>query len=213
MIGGPVARWRNHDSARGQSLVEFALILPLLLVLLLGIADLGRVFTSAITLEAAVRNAAEAAAQEYVQIDSITPTVGLDATGYQQLHDRALDVACLEAERLPVPDIIPGALCGPAVGAEERAFIAVCVHDDPAGDPGCGSEAAGTPAQCGEMSSPGWSPTRLGPDLPYVEVRMCYAFRMITAFGIQEWGTIWLQKINFFTIPNYCPPLTGVCPP
>jgi hypothetical protein len=205
MIGGPHATRVNGRSERGQSLVEFGLILPLLLVLLLGIADLGRIFTSAITLEASVRNSAEAAAQEYVQIDSITPAVGLDAAGYQQLHDLALEVACREAERLPDP-VIAGSPCS-------KAFIAVCVHDDPAADAGCGSEAAGAPAQCSEMSSPGWSPTRLGPDLPYVEVRMCYAFGMITTFGIQEWGTIWLQKINFFTVPNYCPPLTGVCPP
>ena len=46
-------------SRRGQSVVEFALVLPMLLVLLLGVADFGRVFAAGITVEAAARNAAE----------------------------------------------------------------------------------------------------------------------------------------------------------
>jgi Flp pilus assembly protein TadG len=55
-------RPRLGSSRRGQSLVEFALVLPMLLVLLLGIADFGRVFNAGITLEAATRDAAEAGA-------------------------------------------------------------------------------------------------------------------------------------------------------
>lgn len=190
---------------RGQSLVEFGLVLPLLLVLLLGIADLGRVFASAIALEAAARDAAEAAAQEYVQIDALTPTTGLDAAGYQRLHDRALEVACREAERLPDRVLDGGGNCvSPA--------IAVCVHDDPAGDSGCGSEAPGAAPECTELAA-AWSPTRIGPDLPYVEVRICYRFDLLIGAPMGDWGSIWLQKANVFTIPNYCPPLTGVCPP
>ena len=53
---------QRKRSPRGQSLVEFALVLPMLLVLLLGIADFGRVFAAGIILEAASRNGAEAAA-------------------------------------------------------------------------------------------------------------------------------------------------------
>ena len=192
------------ESPRGQSLAEFALILPLLLVLLLGIADLGRVFTSAITLEAGSRDSAEEAAQEYIQLDPITPTAGLDAAGYQDLHDLALDVACREAERLPYRTL-SGSQC-------TMPIIAVCVHDDPAADPVCGAEVSGAPAACSEMAA-AWNPARLGPDLPYVEVRMCYRFEMLTQVPIADWGTVWLQKSNTFTVPNYCPPLTGVCPP
>ena len=195
---------RSSEDPSGQSLVEFALILPLLLVLLLGIADLGRAFASAITLEAAVRDAAEAAAQEYIQVDPITPAAGLDAAGYQRLHDLALEVACREAERLP-DRVLAGSQCTMPV-------IAVCVHDDTAGDVACGSEASAAPADCTEMAS-AWSPARQGPDLSYVEVRMCYEFKLLVSAPIADWGEIWLQKINFFTVPNYCPPLTGPCPP
>ncbi|MGH2489331.1 MAG: TadE/TadG family type IV pilus assembly protein [Candidatus Limnocylindria bacterium] len=190
---------------RGQSLVEFGLVLPLLLVLLIGIADLGRVFASAITLEAATRNAAEAAAQEYVQIDPITPAAGLDSAGYQSLHDRALEVACREAERLPERILGGGGNC-------LMPIIGVCVHDDSAGDAGCGSESTGAPGECTELAA-AWSPARLGPDLSYVEVRICYQFDLLISVPLADWGTVWLQKANVFTVANYCPPLTGPCPP
>ena len=51
-------------SRRGQSMVEFALVLPMLLILLLGIVDFGRVFQAGIVTEAAARNGAEAGALE-----------------------------------------------------------------------------------------------------------------------------------------------------
>ena len=179
----------------GQSLVEFALILPLLLVILLGVADLGRVFQSAITTEAAVRDSAEAAAQEYIQIDGTTPAPGLDAAGYAALHTVALDVACREAERLPAR-VLAGSQCLMPV-------IAVCVHDDSAADPLCdGSEASSAPQECTEMDET-WDPTRLGPGLPYVEVRMCYRFDPLISVPLFDWGSIWLQKSNFFTVANY----------
>ena len=75
-------RWRL--ARRGQSLVEFALVLPMLLILLLGVADFGRVFQAGITLEAATRNAAEAAAQEYTQI--FRNKGPLTSADYARLH-------------------------------------------------------------------------------------------------------------------------------
>src|SRR4051812_42363235 len=48
-------------SEKGQSLVEFALILPLLLVLLFGIVDFGRALHAYLTIDHAGREAARAA--------------------------------------------------------------------------------------------------------------------------------------------------------
>lgn len=48
-------------SEKGQSLVEFALILPVLVVLLLGVVDFGRVFHTYLTIDHAGREAARAA--------------------------------------------------------------------------------------------------------------------------------------------------------
>ena len=47
------------SDARGQSLVELALIIPLLLFMALGVFDFARVFTASITIEAAAREAAD----------------------------------------------------------------------------------------------------------------------------------------------------------
>lgn len=49
--------WRSA-SRHGQSLVEFALILPLLLLLTLGIVDTARLFTATVALSNGVREAA-----------------------------------------------------------------------------------------------------------------------------------------------------------
>jgi Flp pilus assembly protein TadG len=49
---------RRHAGERGQSLVEFALILPALLFLLLGIVQFGFIFQAYITLSTATREAA-----------------------------------------------------------------------------------------------------------------------------------------------------------
>lgn len=52
--GSPAA----HRSSRGQAIVEFTLVVPVLLLLLVGLADWARLFTTAISVEAAAREAA-----------------------------------------------------------------------------------------------------------------------------------------------------------
>ena len=47
--------WRDE---RGQSLVEFALVLPMLLLILIGIIDFGQVFSTELVIEGAALDAA-----------------------------------------------------------------------------------------------------------------------------------------------------------
>lgn len=198
---------------RGQTMVEFALILPLLLVILLGVVDFGRVFTAGITMEAAARNAAEAAAQEYQQIIRNTPTPG--PADYQRMHDVALEALCGEAKVLPNRSVDLSGNCTMPV-------TAVCVHDQAGGDPVCGQAGAAVPAECNEIG--GWpaeppdptnqfapvpDPTTLTA-VPYVEVRTCYHFT--TLFNLHlalpfNWslnlGDIWIQRERFFVVGDY----------
>lgn len=55
---------RRRGSERGQSLVEFALFLPILIVLMLGIGELARVFSTMIAVESGAREAADYGAMQ-----------------------------------------------------------------------------------------------------------------------------------------------------
>jgi len=54
----PFLPHRSHDSQRGQSLLEFALVVPILLMLFAGAADFGRVFYSYVAIENAAKEGA-----------------------------------------------------------------------------------------------------------------------------------------------------------
>jgi Flp pilus assembly protein TadG len=72
------------NSQKGQSLVEFALIVPVILLLLFGMFDIGRVLFSAVALEQAAREGARVASVGKTNaevIASITSaTTGLDSS-------------------------------------------------------------------------------------------------------------------------------------
>lgn len=191
----------SAGSRRGQSFVEFALVLPMLLVLLLGIADFGRVFAAGITTEAMARNAAEAAAQEYLQARrAATPSPPVP-DAYAAVRARAEEVACEEGKTLP-NWTASGMTCSMPV-------VASCVHDE-WGDH-CGPVPSSVPPECSELAS--WPPTlpSQAGGLPYVWVSACYRFT--TLFNITDlrlpfgWsltlGDVWLQRDRVFTVADY----------
>ena len=156
-------------------MVEFALLLPMLLVLLLGITDFGRVFQAGITMEASARDAAEAVAQEYLRNGPGAPSRAQNepaplpdrpdyngTTYYQALHDLAARTACREARVLanttytPDDPLTPGnqeTCLSPDEGADpSMPLIMTCVHDGV--DPFCGDVAYGAtvPPECTEFA-------------------------------------------------------------
>lgn len=62
---------RKRDGERGQSLVEFALVLPVLALFLLGIVDFGRIYSAHLTASEAARDAAR-----YASIGESNATIG-----------------------------------------------------------------------------------------------------------------------------------------
>jgi hypothetical protein len=206
-----VRRRPSRRSASGQSLVEFALVFPLLMVLLLTIVDFGRLFSAGITIESAARTAAETAAGEYLREMTRVAPLAVDPAGYANIHQLAWESICDEASTLPnaAPRSGPGQCDGlPTV---------VCVHDG--ADPLCNqsyNDSGGIPSGCPSLQ-PGNRPnnTQLGESggntWPYVEVRACYRFTTILRLDIPFiggtlsplGGDFFIERSRTFTVANY----------
>src|SRR5688572_1889741 len=124
VVSPPIQRPATY-SRRGQSLVEFALVLPMLLVLLLGVADFGRVFNSGITLEAVARDSAEVGALERLRDKPSFTDASLHPAYYLSLHQLIARTACAEANQLALsPEQVSATDC-PRLTA-----VRACVHDN-----------------------------------------------------------------------------------
>lgn len=186
----PVSRARRQRQG-GQSIVEFTLVVPILLILFVAIADFGRIFAAGVAVEAATRDAAEATANEYLS----NPPAPLDAPApggnqpyYDNLRAYGQGVVCAELKGLPNTDCttVPA--------------VIVCIHDGQ--DNGCGS-ASGNPSSCGDFTPA--ASTSQGGSAPqrWVEVRTCYHFTPILQMPLFSFGDVWLQRTRNFTIPCY----------
>jgi hypothetical protein len=208
-VSRPRIQLRGHrpdhsgQDPRGQSLVEFALLLPLLLIILLGVADFGRVFQSGIVMESATRAAAEAGAIEYLRQVSTG-----NAPDYGLIRERAAKVACEEAKLANVD----------AGTCAQWPIIRICIHDEVQGDgANCGQPGpvgnAAVPADC-PTTDGGWNPqngldvlptdANQTPSKAYVEVRTCYRFTtLIPVNDFLPIGEVFLQRRAVFTVADY----------
>jgi hypothetical protein len=200
---------RNSDARtpRGQSLVEFALLLPLLVVIVLGVVDFGRVFQTGIVMESATRAGAEAAALEYLrEIAGKDPAYVPD---YERIRNVAAEVACREAI---------GASNTDPPNCDQWPVIRICIHDAAGGDgvacgdPGLKGSAA-VPADCPQTDG-GWSapsalpvadtPANPDPRGAYIEVRTCYRFTTLLPINaFLPIGEVFLQRESVFTVADY----------
>lgn len=195
-------RARTSDSTRGQSLVEFTLILPIMLIILLAVADFGRLFAAGITIESAARTAAEVASADYKHA-LILPSID-----YAAIHKGAWSSVCDEASDLP------NATAGSGGGQCDGLPTVVCVHDTldtecgnlyngASGTAGCPAVAAGT----SNAIAPG------GEAVPskYVEVRVCYRFSTIFQMTLPSiggalqalGGDFFIERSRVFTVMDY----------
>ncbi len=187
------------SSDRGQSLVEFTLILPIIMILLLLVADFGRLFAAGITIESAARTAAEVAAAEYNR-------AGLPID-YSAIHRNAWSSVCDEASKLP--NAIPG-----GSGQCDGLPTVVCVHDG--ADTGCGNvynAASGVPAGCPGLIAGNRPSNAMTLDTvnKYVEVRVCYRFSTIFQIALPSvggtlsslGGDFFIERARVFSVADY----------
>jgi TadE-like protein len=207
-----IVRARQDHPAHpgGQALAEFALVLPILLVLLLAVADFGRVFAASITTEASARNAAEIGAIERLRNKPPDPVLypAEFNSYYTALHEQIAKVVCSELSVLPNTTFISADRTCPTM-----PLIGVCIRDDM--DPMCGQPISGfsstIPANCTQMAEP-WSFYSGREALSHsVEVRVCYQFT--TLFNLHftlpgnvglDLGEVWIQRERVFALD--CPP-------
>ena len=157
-------RARRTRRERGQSVVEFALVLPLMLVVLLAILDFARIYTTMMSVESAAREAADYG----TTLGAGKWQVGApaDAT-VAEMQKRA----CIAASDLPDYQDPDG---DPATGCEQPDFdyCLTAVVGGPCGpvDPGAGCE----------------NPMRRDPCT--VTVTLTHDFQLIAPFNIEFFG-------------------------
>jgi len=223
---------RRRGSARpirGQSTAEFVLIAPILLLLLVAIADFGRVFATGVAVEAATRNAAELVAEDYVRnppgaqavsahdrLAAAAPTSGYGSY-YDALALKAAQTVCVELRNLPNTTYDSG-----SGTCSSWPLIRVCVHDQTSNNASnqCGQPItpgfdASPPAECTTLPPPGdptWDSSMTGggngpggEPSRYVEVRVCYPFTTILSLPIVP-SRIIFQNTRIFTIACFQDP-------
>lgn len=178
-------------------MAEFVLVIPILLLLFVGVADLGRLFVAGVVIEAAARNAAEIVAQEYQR--NPPPVTPPFSEYYANLRRIAATGACAEARPLPSTDYNAGQ-------CPSQPIVRTCIHDGQ--DPECGAAVPGfassVPPQCPDTAA-GMSNTQTGDTEPsrYVEVRICYQFQPILRLPLLPLGDIFLERTRMFTVVDY----------
>ena len=122
----------DRDAQRSQSLVEFALVAPILLLLLFGIVDFGRVIYTYVTINQAVNEGARTAIRDSAQLPT---NVDVETSVKQHAVDVSLANPCPNG---PITAAIPPANQGwiyitepnPPAGAES---LSPSLEDAPGG--------------------------------------------------------------------------------
>jgi len=182
-------------------MAEFALVLPILIMLVVLVADFGRVFAASLSIEAAARDAAETMANQYLANPPgplNAPAPAGSSSYYDPLRQAAARTVCAETQ-----DLANSAFDSSSGSCTGMPLIQACVHDGQ--DPGCAIEAesASIPSECAGMTPPPSSSHGGAAPARWAEVRVCYKFSPILNLPLLSFGPIWLERTRTFVIPCY----------
>jgi Flp pilus assembly protein TadG len=151
----------RRQRERGQSLTELALFLPILLMLLLGIADFARLYSAMITVESAAREAADWGSFYPSRWSTV-------ASDYVQTTDAMRERACTAVQHL-----------GDYEGTNGNSDCTNPTFTCELTLPGGGTQSCLTPSFCSEIfgEDPSIMPCR-------VTVSLTYTFNLIAPTGL-----------------------------
>lgn len=101
-------RRRGRNRRRGQSLVEFALVLPVMLLLVLFGIDFGRVFLGWVQLNNVVREAADFAAQNPTAWSTVNPNPVIQLQYSSLIINESTPINCTLPGTIPAPQFQNG---------------------------------------------------------------------------------------------------------
>lgn len=185
--GRPANPPLTRRRAFGQSVVEFALVLPIILLLLVAIADLGRMYTSFVAVESAAREAADFGAfdaNNWAGADNVMKTL-------EGMEQRA---------------------CTAAAGSHLQDYASTDPDDKTCTNPSftCTLERNGASTGCassgGITNGVDCSHPKTEPEPPCtVHVRMDYQFHLLLAIPPFP-STIAISRDSYFRISDLTPP-------
>lgn len=122
--------WRRLGRRRsaGQSLVEFALVLPVMLLLVLFGVDFGRVFLGWVELNNVVRVAADFAAENPTAWNTVNPNAAVQTQYRNLVANEAAKVNCTMPSSIPDPVFSGGPNAQQAIGTP--VFVRVACRFD-----------------------------------------------------------------------------------
>src|SRR4249919_2206931 len=97
----------RRERSRGQSMVELALVMPVVLMVILGGIDFGRVFLGWVDLHAMARHAADYAAANPAAWSTVDPDAAAQAEYLRQIQAEASDINCT-VPSVPTPSFPNG---------------------------------------------------------------------------------------------------------
>ncbi len=106
----------GRGRTRGQSLVEFSLVIPLMLFLVLFGIDFGRVFLGWVELNNVVREAANFAAENPTAWNTVNPNTAVQAQYQSLVQNEAAGINCTLPNTIPDPTFSGGSNAQQPIG-------------------------------------------------------------------------------------------------
>lgn len=125
---------KKNKRESGQSLVEFALVLPIFLLLIMGIIDFGWLFYNYISVANSARNAARIACVEYdeccVPSDEGEPKAQPFTLNLESLNVGHEENPLYTEEEVRIADTVSNSITGSGVDKEATRFTINYTYDD-----------------------------------------------------------------------------------